>query len=139
MWLRVANISQVGAGSLLETPERPELLATLFYTFSRSFCSPSGGSAGKRPRDEEAWKKPKKVWDEEKVIMASFQKETSTGGPPSGAVVKDPAASTDTSSGSSSSGSGSSSGVVTNSQAQFTLYGLQETELQETVLEFWEK
>ena len=52
MWLRVANISQVGAGSLLETPG---LLATLFYTLA-ILADPSGASAGKRPRNEEVEK-----------------------------------------------------------------------------------
>ena len=52
MWLRVANISQVEAGSLLETPG---LLATLFYTLA-ILADPSGASAGKRPRNEEVEK-----------------------------------------------------------------------------------
>ena len=57
MWLRVANISQVGAGSLLETPG---LLATLFYTLA-ILADPSGASAGKRPRDEEVEKVEKSL------------------------------------------------------------------------------
>ena len=55
MWLRVANISQVGAGSLLARLETPGLLATLFYTLA-ILADPSGASAGKRPRNEEVEK-----------------------------------------------------------------------------------